>query len=107
MRIDLLGSSFTIQSDEDPAYLQRVVDYFSGKVDEVRRSVGTSDPLKISILAGILASDECMKAKAESLDPEVSRITNDLIARLDASLDDVFEADESVDRASDQGRSAD
>ena len=85
MRIELLGSAFTIQSDEDPDYLRQVVQYFSDKIDEVSRSVATSDPLKISILAGILASDEYLKSHAE--DPRLARITEDLIATLVEILD--------------------
>lgn len=88
MRIELLGSAFTIQSDEDPAYLQSVVDYYSHKVEEVSRSVATSDPLKISILAGILAADEYLKARGGIDDPRVAQITADLISRLDETLDE-------------------
>lgn len=88
MRIELLGSAFTIQSDEDPAYLQSVVEYYAGKIDEVSRSVATSDPLKISILAGILAADECLKARSSPDDPRVAEITEDLIAQLDQTLEE-------------------
>ena len=61
MRIELLGTSFTIRTDEDPEYLREVVEHFREKVAEIQRSVGTEDPLKIAILAGILTSDELLK----------------------------------------------
>ena len=97
VRIELLGTSFTIQSDEDPTYLREVVSYFSRKVDEVSRSVATADPLKISILAGILSANEFLKLRDDPGVTEAPRgadasqiaeITSRLIAALDEGLED-------------------
>ncbi len=61
VKIELLGTSFTVQTDEDPRHLTRVVRRFEEKVKEIRESVGTQDNLKIAILAGLLLSDETLK----------------------------------------------
>ncbi|MFP4376396.1 MAG: cell division protein ZapA [Spirochaetales bacterium] len=89
MRIDLLGTSFSVRTDEDPRYLQEVVEYFRGKVDEVRSSGTTGDPLKLAILAGILASDDYLKSigSARSDRIEVESVTRTLIDELDQALD--------------------
>jgi cell division protein ZapA (FtsZ GTPase activity inhibitor) len=90
MRIELLGTSFSVQTDEDPEYFREVVEYFRSRVTEIQRSVSTSDPLKVAILAGILASDDYMKLTGTTRrdDAEARRITDTLISELDAALHD-------------------
>jgi hypothetical protein len=46
MRVELLGASFTIQSDEDPAYLKTVIQFYSEKVAEIQQTVTVTDPLR-------------------------------------------------------------
>jgi cell division protein ZapA (FtsZ GTPase activity inhibitor) len=95
MKIDVLGTSFIIQSDQDPAYLREVVDFFKGKVSEIESSVTSSDPLKISILAAMLVIDDYFKYKAgqgpasnlEEL--EATTITQRLIRQLDEMIERV------------------
>ena len=90
MRIDLLGTSFNVKTDEDEEYLREVIALFSSKVAEVQRTVSTSDPLKTAILAGVLVSDELMKltgsTRGESI--EAGRIAEALIGELTDVLDD-------------------
>lgn len=93
VQIQILGATFTIQADEDPEYLSRLVDYLAGKVHEIERTVTTKDPLRISILAGILVADELFKDRermSSTLTPsesdEVEKIARRLIRSIDESL---------------------
>jgi cell division protein ZapA len=99
MIINLLGTNFTIQSDEDPAYLRQILSYLEDKVQEVSSGVKTSDPLKISILAGLLLADELHKQRNQSPiigssnntlneedELEVAEITTRLIKTIDECL---------------------
>ncbi|MFP4643503.1 MAG: cell division protein ZapA [Spirochaetales bacterium] len=114
MRIDLLGTSFTIQSDENPAYLRNLVGYYRDKLAEVRQSVNTSDDLKIAILGALTVVDELFKERHrnENSDPsqsdrfppsgqlntagehqnpasrDLSELADRLIKQLDAALED-------------------
>lgn len=101
MRIDLLGAEFTIRTDQDPEYLEEVVEFYRTKVEEVRRSVGTSDALKVAILAGILTADDLLKQKGttRTVDAEAAQITLGLISELDAALDDAGEIGAASDQA--------
>mgnify|MGYP001146767031 CR=1 FL=1 len=93
MRIDLLGAEFTIKTDQDPEYLEEVVELYRSKVDEIRRSVGTSDTLRIAILAGIIIADDYLRHKGErrTNDAEAREITATLISELDEALADQSE----------------
>lgn len=97
MKIELLGTSFTIRSDEDPAHLDRVLSCLKEKLSQVTSSVRTQDPLKIAILAGLLLSDECIKlsdASAGKSEPdpaerEVEATATQLINKLIEQIDEL------------------
>ena len=88
MQIELLGTSFSVRTDEDPEYFSEVVEHFRSKVAEIQRSVTTNDPLKIAILAGILAADDYMKLNGSLRreESEARRIAESLISELDDAL---------------------
>jgi cell division protein ZapA (FtsZ GTPase activity inhibitor) len=90
MRIDLLGAEFNIKTDENPEYLEEVIALYRAKVDEIRASAGTSDPLKIAILAGILTADDYLKqtGSQRATAAEAAKITVGLITELEAALDE-------------------
>ena len=88
MRIDLLGAEFNIKSDENPEYLEEVLVVYRSKIEEVRATVGTSDPLKIAILAGILTANDYLKqtGAGRTNEAEATKITVGLITELEAAL---------------------
>lgn len=101
MRIELLGTAFTIQTDEDPQYVQDLVDYYRTKVQEVQGRIPSSDALKIAIVAGVLTADELFRARERAKGDapagesgsnqheetrELEQITQQLINVLDRSL---------------------
>ncbi len=91
LRIDMLGTSFVIKADEDETYLCKVLQSWQKIVEETKTNTGLSDPLKIAIVAGMLVSDELLKAKSQASHPEeleTERIALDLIARIDETLID-------------------
>ena len=88
MRIDLLGAKFSIKSDQDPEYLEEVLEVYRSKIEEIRATTGTSDPLKIAILAGILTADDYLKQTGAQRTnaAEAAQITIGLITELEAAL---------------------
>lgn len=88
MRIELFGTAFSIQTDEDPEYLQRVVDHFQKRAAEIQSSVGTSDALKVAILTGLQVTDELFKAEEQKEHPELDSTVDRLISKIDEILPD-------------------
>ena len=82
LQIDLLGTSFSIKADEDTAYLEKILGYYKRIVSQIEAGGALSDPLKISILAGIMLSDELYN----TTDEEADRITKNLIEKIDRAL---------------------
>lgn len=95
LNIDMLGSSFTIRSSENPEYLEQVVWYLENKIRETRNKVPVTDPLKIAILSGFFLVDELMKERMKKGLPysitaqdadEIGKITEDLIELIDRNI---------------------
>ena len=93
LAVNILGSSFTVQSNGDLQHLQRVVDYLKKKVEEIQQKYAdsaTQDPVKISLLAGLNVVDEMFRRggveTAASEAVELERITERLIDTIDKSL---------------------
>lgn len=63
LQIDVLGTSFAIQAKEDDAYLETLLKYYKQMVRQVELSADLKDPLKASVLAGIMLCDELYKEK--------------------------------------------
>ncbi|TVQ20505.1 MAG: cell division protein ZapA [Spirochaetaceae bacterium] len=90
MRIDILGTSFNVRTDEDPEYLREVVEHYRAKVREMERAGTTNDPLKLAILAGLVTADEFLKLNGSLRvkASEASRAAESMIAELDGALDE-------------------
>jgi cell division protein ZapA (FtsZ GTPase activity inhibitor) len=106
LRLDILGTSFSITADEDPAYLDDILNQYRRAVENTQAISGMKDPLKIAVLTGFLLCDEIHKtrkqageereqaeARREGEDRELERRTLNLIARLDQALEDKSPAD--------------
>jgi cell division protein ZapA (FtsZ GTPase activity inhibitor) len=106
LRLEILGTSFSITADEDPAYLEEILKQYRSVVENTQNISGMKDPLNIAILSGFLLCDEINKmriqageerekaeARREGEDREVERRTLNLIARLDQAFEDKSPAD--------------
>ena len=93
LAVNILGSSFTVQTTGELQHLRRVVEYLEKKVEEIQHKYAdrtTQDPVKISLLAALNVVDELFHARrVETLDGdavELERITERLIDTIDESL---------------------
>ncbi len=97
MRIELLGTSFQIQSDESPEYISKILNHYRERVSDIESSVATGDPLKKAILAALLVTDELYRERQRNtpstgspLPPdqveEIEKITTSLIEIIDSTF---------------------
>ncbi len=76
LQIDILGTSFAIQAQEDSLYMQSLLSHFKQVSDKVAQSTGLTDPLKQAILAGIFISDELYKERQQASKKENVTVQN-------------------------------
>jgi cell division protein ZapA (FtsZ GTPase activity inhibitor) len=95
LRIDVLGTSFSIAAEEDAKYLNRLLENFKLKIETTQKETGLKDPLRVAILTGYLICDELQRVydrqtvDNESIahtEKETEKITANLIARIDEVL---------------------
>lgn len=94
VRVELLGASFVIQTDESKEYVESLIAYLGSKIETVRASSRVDDPLKASILAGIFLVDELYRERVEAStrpgqaapDVDIGAVAERLIATIDDSL---------------------
>jgi cell division protein ZapA (FtsZ GTPase activity inhibitor) len=94
VQIRLLGTSFSIQTDQHPEYVESLVAYLEDKIRLVGGSSGTKDQLKTVILAALLVSDELfqLRSTTRATEPpgqerEIEALALSLIHRIDAVLE--------------------
>jgi hypothetical protein len=89
LRIDILGISLSIAAEEDVTYLKDLLNTYRLAIEKTQKSTGLRDPLKTAVLTGFLLCDEIARIqKWETDEPEIKRCAVDLIARIDAVLED-------------------
>jgi cell division protein ZapA (FtsZ GTPase activity inhibitor) len=90
LRIDILGTSFSISAEEDPVYLHNLLNFYRLRIEDTKKITGMEDPLKLAVMAGFLLCDDIQKQAdhnpriRDSLEAE--QLTQELIARLDRDL---------------------
>ncbi len=88
LRIEILGSSFDIQSDDSTEQLARLSSFVKSKVEEVKGRYTFADPLTIAVLAALNIADELFKAR-EGREPPIQGEDIGILAdRLINSIDD-------------------
>ena len=89
--IHVLGTSFAIQTDESPQYVERLVNYVTTKVETLQRSIDTKDNLRLVVLAAVLITDELFKERQAPQTTgeagDIGEIAESIIARLDEALE--------------------
>lgn len=95
LRIDVLGTSFAVQANEDDEYLKKLLSYYKEITDAIQTSARVSNPLQASILAGLTLVDELYKSKKQNYsydkvihDKEAERIAMAMIEQIDQVLEE-------------------
>ncbi len=90
LKIDLLGASFTIQSNESPEHLSRVAGYLRARIEEVKARYSFADPLRVALLAALNVADELFREREgrglPGPDTELASVAQKLIDSIDESL---------------------
>lgn len=90
-QVDILGSSFTIKSDESTEHLAEIIEHFSSRIAEARRAMPQADSLRVAIVSGLNIADELFKARKENAETvrdahAAGEIASRLIGMIDQTL---------------------
>ena len=87
-KINLLGSSFSFQTNGDPDYINRILSYLEQQINKSQSSFHIKEPLKISLLTCINLIDELFREQnsAEKDRTDAAALAQRLISSIDAAL---------------------
>jgi mannose-6-phosphate isomerase len=97
--IDIFGTNITISTEEPVKYLSMLLGKYRRTIENVQRTTGLKDPLKIAVLTGFLLCDDLEKAGSASgtvkdeEQGEAERLTESMISRLSEIISNVPEED--------------
>lgn len=100
LQINLLGTNFTIQANEDEEYLNKLLGYYSRITADIQKMGVAKNPTQIAILSGIMLCDELYKEKQTKValendtytpiqlktEEEISRLTQEMINKIEKVL---------------------
>jgi cell division protein ZapA len=87
--IDILGHQFSIRTDGDESYVQRIADYVNKKSREVMASTKTVTTLDVVMMVAVNLADELFQERAakeamrRSVEDESRRLIQEIETRLD------------------------
>jgi len=87
LKIDVLGVSFVIQSDESTEHLNRLSAYVKSRIEEVRKRYSFAEPLTVAVLAALNIADEMFKLR-DGREPQESSEIDSVAERLISRIDD-------------------
>jgi len=90
LKIDVLGTSFVIQSEESAEHLARLSSYVKTRIEEVKSRYSFADPLTIAVLAALNIADDMFKSREgrelQFAGEEISSVAERLLDRMDDEL---------------------
>ncbi len=90
LKIDLLGTSFVIQSGESAEHLARLSAFLQARIEEVKARYSFADPLTVALLAALNLADDLFRERERrglpGPDTELAAMAQKLIDSMDDSL---------------------
>jgi cell division protein ZapA len=86
--ITVFGETYTVRAEEDGSYIEQVARFVDTKMRTLSESTGTSDPLKVAVLAALNIADEYFKLEErhKEAEAELEAAAEELTKVLDESL---------------------
>jgi hypothetical protein len=96
LRIDILGTSFSISADEEAEYLENLLSRYYVCVENTRKITGLSDPLKLAIMTGFLLCEDVQNRMAGG-DPAGRRVAESreveqIFLNINTRIDEILNA---------------
>jgi cell division protein ZapA len=88
VEVNILGHDYTVKTDADTEYIQKIADYVDKKMSEILRNTKTVSTLNVAILTALNIADEFFKEmqKREELAAEVEHRSEELVKTIDTEL---------------------
>jgi cell division protein ZapA len=86
--VTIFGQSYSLRAEEDGSYVEDLARSVDGKMRTLSESTGTSEPLRVAVLAALNLADELFKAQEQhrSTEERMETTALELLECLEESL---------------------
>jgi cell division protein ZapA len=88
IEVNIFGHDYTVKTDADAEYIQKIASYVDEKMGEILRSTKTVSTLNVAILAALNIADDFFKEvqKRQELIAEVEHRSEEVVKTIDNQL---------------------
>lgn len=88
VRVSIFGSTYNIQGEADPEYINSLASYLNAKMNEVSDSMPSASAMQIAILAALNIADEYFQLRdiQSAATADIETRTNALISMLEEGI---------------------
>lgn len=88
MEVNIFGHEYTVKTDADSEYIQKIASYVDEKMGEIVRNTKTVSTLNVAILAALNIADDFFKEvqKREELVAAVEHRSEELVKTIENQL---------------------
>jgi len=65
VHVEIFGQTYAVRAGSDPGYVERLAAYVDGQMQEISRSGGAVDSVRIAVLAALNIADECFRLRGQ------------------------------------------
>lgn len=90
VHVQIFGQSYSVKAGAEPGYVEELAAHVDAQMQEVSRSAGAVDSLRVAVLAALNIADECFRLRAELREAEgrASERAATLARELSAALEE-------------------
>ena len=82
VHVEIFGQSYAVRAGTDPGYVERLAAYVDGQMQEISRTSGAVDSVRVAVLAALNIADECLRLRGQVEEAEkVARARADKLVR--------------------------
>jgi cell division protein ZapA len=70
VHVEIFGQSYSVKAGADPGYVEKLAALVDARMQEVSRSSGAVDSVRIAVLAALNIADELYQSKSQSSEAE-------------------------------------
>lgn len=65
VHVEIFGQSYAVRAGADPAYVASLAAHVDGQMQEISRSGGAVDSVRVAVLAALNIADECFRLRRQ------------------------------------------
>src|SRR5262245_34237224 len=65
VHVEIFGQTYAVRAGTDPGYVERLAGYVDGQMQEIGRTSGAVDSVRIAVLVALNIADECFRLRGQ------------------------------------------